>query len=133
MKIKYRNTIFNLLEKLLLISTFIMITNNFILTKKESIISAIYRKCLISKADKLEGAASINKSDYKQSMDCLFSIPINFKVLKEYLTIRSSRTVQNYLNNFYNLDEITELGKKEMRPKFAQIVKAHGLTVIHKS
>ena len=88
---------------------------------------------MISKADKYEGTASINKSDYKQSMDCLFSIQINFIVLKEYRTIRSSRTVQTYLNNLYNLDEITELGKKEMRPKFAQIVKAHGLTVIHKS
>ena len=88
---------------------------------------------MISKADKLEGAASINKSDYKQSMDCLFSDQINFKVWKEYLTIRSWRTVQNYLNNFSNLGEITELGKKEMRLKFAQIVKANGLTVIYKS
>ena len=66
-------------------------------------------------------------------MERLFSDQRKFKVLNEDPTIRNLRTVQNYLNTLCNRGEITELEKKEMCPKFAQIVRTHGLPKIHKS
>ena len=66
-------------------------------------------------------------------MERLFSDQRKFKVLNEDPTIRSLRTVQNYLNTLYNRGETTELEKKEMHPKFVQIARAHGLPKIHKS
>ena len=36
-------------------------------------------------------------------------------------------TVQNYLNNLFKRGEINESDKKAMRPKSAQIARAHGL------
>ena len=88
---------------------------------------------MILKPDKGQGVVLIKKSDYKQSMERLFSDQRKFEVLNEDPTIRNLRTVQNYLNTLCNRGEITELEKKEMRPKFAQIARIHGLPKIHKS
>ena len=57
-------------------------------------------------------------------MERLFSDQRKFKVLNEDPTFTNLRTVQNYLNTLCNRGEITELKKKEMRPKFAQIARA---------
>ena len=90
-------------------------------------------KCMILKPDKGQGVVLIKKSGYKQSMERLFSDQRKFKDFNEDPTIRNLRTVKNYLNTLYNRVEITELEKKEMRPKFAQIARAHCLTKIHNS
>ena len=87
---------------------------------------------MILKPDKGQGVVLIKNNDYKQSMERLFSDQRKFKVLNEDPTIRNLRTVQNYLNTLYNRGETTELEKKVMRPKFAQIARALGLPKIHK-
>ena len=87
---------------------------------------------MILKPDKGQRVLLIKKTDYKQSIERLFLDQRKFKVLNEDPTIGNLRTVQNYLNTLYNRSEITELEKKEMRLKFAQIAGAHGLPKIHK-
>ena len=47
-------------------------------------------------------------------------------------TITRLTTVQNYLKTLCKRSEITESGKKAMRPKFTQIGRAHGLPKTHK-
>ena len=88
---------------------------------------------MILKPGKRQGVALIKKSDCKQSTGRLFSDQRQFKVLNKDPTIRSLRTVQIYLNTLYNRGEITELEKKEMCRKFAQIARAHCLPKSHKS
>ena len=68
---------------------------------------------MILKPDKGQGVALIKKSDYKQSMERLFSDQRKFKVLNEDPIIKNLRTVQNYLNTLYNCGKITELEKKD--------------------
>ena len=66
---------------------------------------------MILKPDKEQGVVLMKKSDYKQSMERLFSDQRKFEVLNEDPTIRNLRTVQNYLNTLCNRGEITELEK----------------------
>ena len=88
---------------------------------------------MILKPDKGQGVVLIKKIDCKQSMERLFSVQKKLKVLNEDPTIRNLRTIQNYLKTLRNRGEVTELEKKEMRPKFAQIARVHGLPKIHRS
>ena len=81
---------------------------------------------MILKPDKGQGVVLIKKIDCKQSMERLFSVQKKLKVLNEDPTIRNLRTIQNYLKTLRNRGEVTELEKKEMRPKFAQIARVHG-------
>ena len=85
---------------------------------------------MILKPDKGQGVVLIKKSDSKQSMERLFLDQRKVKVLTEDPTTRSLTAVQNYLNTLYNSGETTELKKKEMRPKFAQVGSTSGLVPI---
>ena len=87
---------------------------------------------MILKPNKGQGRVIINKKDYFQSLDRLFSDKTKFEILEEDPTLRNLNTIQNYLNTLYKRGEITEDEKKLMRPKSGQIGRAHGLPKIHK-
>ena len=57
---------------------------------------------------------------------------LNLKRSKKDPTITRLTTVQNYLKTLCKRGKITESEKKAMRPKFAQIARAHGLPKTHK-
>ena len=65
-------------------------------------------------------------------MECLFSDKTKFQVLDKDPTLQSLNTVQNYLNTLFYRGEISNDEKKSIRPKFAQIGRAHGLPKTHK-
>ena len=74
----------------------------------------------------------ISKDDYIRNIECLFSDKTKFQVLDKDPTPQSLNTVQNYLNTLFNRPEISNDEKKSIRPKFAQIGRAHGLPKTHK-
>ena len=74
--------------------------------KRINTIRNLQDKCMILKPDKGQGVVFIKKGNYKPSMERLFSDQRKFKVLNEGPIIRSLRTVQIYLNTFYNSGEI---------------------------
>ena len=63
----------------------------------------------------------INHDDYINSLPKTFDDSTKFKKLTKYPAITRLATVQNYLNTLFKRDEFTNLTKKTMRPKSAQI------------
>ena len=100
--------------------------------KRTKILRHLRSRCMILKPSKGQGRVIINKKDYFQSLDRLFSDKTKFEILEEDPTLRNLNTIQNYLNTLYKRGEITEDEKKLMKPKFGQIGRAHGLPKIHK-
>ena len=90
-------------------------------------------KCLILKPDKSQGIVLINRDDYNNSLENLFNDAGKFQLLYHDPTIRKLLTVQGYFNTLYNRQEITLEDKNAMRPKFAQVGRAHGSPEIHKN
>ena len=88
---------------------------------------------MILKLDKGNGIVPLNKVDYQDAMNQLFSDKTKFKIIKIDSTLTRLKTVQNYLNNLCKHNEITEAGKKQMRPMSAQLGFAHSLPKIHKA
>ena len=80
--------------------------------KRINSILSLQDMCMILKPGKGQRVVLIKKSNYKQSMDPLFSNQRKFKILNEDPIIKHLRTVQNYLNTLYNRRERTELEKK---------------------
>ena len=87
---------------------------------------------MILKPDKDNGVVLMNKADYHDAMNQLFSDKTRFKIIKNDRTLTRLKTGQNYLNNLCKCNEITEAEKKQMRPMSAQLGSAHGLPEIHK-
>ena len=87
---------------------------------------------MILKPDKGNGVVLMNTADYHDAMDQFFPDKTKFKIIKNDPTLTRLKTVQNYLNNLCNRNEITEAEKKQMRPMSAQLGRAHGLPKIHK-
>ena len=85
---------------------------------------------MILKPDKGNGVVLMNKADYHDAMNQLFSDKTKFKIIKNDPTLTRLKTVQNYLNNLCKRNEITEAEKKQMRPMSAQLGRAHGLPKI---
>ena len=100
--------------------------------KMVKVLRNIKEKCLILQPDKGQGIALIDKTDYYNSMERLFNYTSKFTLLKEDPTLRNLSTVQTYLKTLQKRNEITLEDKNLMRPKFAQIERAHGLPKIHK-
>ena len=100
--------------------------------KRINIIQDLREKVMILKPDKGQGIVLVNKDDYIRNIECLFSDKTKFQVLDKDPTLQSLNTVQNYLNTLFNRGEISNDEKKSMRPKFAQIGRAHGLPKTHK-
>ena len=87
---------------------------------------------MILKPDKGNGVVLMNKADYHDAMNQLFSDKTKFKIIKKDPTLTRLKTVQNYLNNLCKGNEIIEAEKKQMRPMSAQLGRAHGVPKIHK-
>ena len=90
-------------------------------------------KCLILKPNKGEGIVLVNRDDCNNSLENLFNDTSKIQLLDDDPTIRNLSTAQSYLNTLYNRQKITLEDKDAMRPKFAQVGRAHGLPKIHKS
>ena len=100
--------------------------------KKINIIKQLREKYMILKPDKGNGVVLMNKADYHDAMNQLFSDKKKFKIIKNDPTLTRLKTVQNYLNNLCKRNEITEAEKKQMRPMSTQLGRAHVLSKIHK-
>ena len=74
---------------------------------------------MILKPAKGQRIVLINKNDYYNSLERLFSDKNKIEVVNEDLTLRNLFRVQNYLNSFFSRGKITEEQKKDMRSKFA--------------
>ena len=81
--------------------------------------------------DKVKGVVLIDKVDYHNAMNQLFSDKTQFKIIKNDLTL-TLKTVQNYLNNLCKRNNISEGEKKQMIPISAQLSHVHGLPKIPK-
>ena len=75
----------------------------------------------------------VNRDDYNDLLENLFNNTSKFQLLDHDATIRNLSTVQNYLNMLYNRHKITLEHKNAMRPKLAQVGRAHGLPKIQKN
>ena len=73
-----------------------------------------------------QGIVLINHDDYINLLRKISDDSTKFKKLTKDLTITRLTTVQNYLNTLFIRGEINESDKKAIRPKLAQIVRAHG-------
>ena len=100
--------------------------------KKINIIKKLREKYMILKPDKGNGVVLMNKADYHDAMNQLFSDKTKFTIIKDDPTLNRLKTVQNYLINLCKSNEITKAEKKQMRPISAQLGRAHVLPKIHK-
>ena len=89
-------------------------------------------KVMILKPDKGQGIVLVNKDDYIQNIEYLFSDKTKFQVLNKDPILQFLNTVQNYVNKLFNCGEISNDEKKLTCPKFAQISRAHGFLKTHK-
>ena len=92
----------------------------------------IKQKYLFLNPDKGQGIFLIDKTDYYNSMECLFNYTNKFTLIHEDPALRNLSTVQTYLNTLHKRSEITLENKNFMRQKVAQIGRAHGLPKIQK-
>ena len=90
------------------------------------------RETLIMKPDKGNGIVLLNKEDYTNSMENLFTNETKFKQLDSDPTITRLSSLESYLRKLKNINEITETQFKLMRPQNACTAKATGLPKIHK-
>ena len=74
----------------------------------------------------------VNHGDCVSSLQRIFNDGSKVKKIEKDPTIARLITVQNYLKTSCKRGEITEFEKKAIRPKFAQIARAHGLPKRHK-
>ena len=83
------------------------------------------------KPDKGNRIVLLNKEDYTNSMENLFSDKNRFKQLDSDPTITRLSCLQSYLRKLKNNNEITEGKFKAMRPQNARPAKASGLPKIY--
>ena len=100
--------------------------------KGMNIIQNLKEKVMILKPDKGQVIMLVKKNDYIGNIKCLFSNKPKFQVLDKDPSLQCLNTVHNYLNTLFNHGEIANEENKHMRPKFAQIGRAHGLLKTHK-
>ena len=66
-------------------------------------------------------------------MTNLFSDTSKFKIVTNDTTLTQLTTLQNYLRNIYNRNEITKDEYDNMRPVSTKTARAHGLPKIYKT
>ena len=66
-----------------------------------NVIKQLREKYMILKLDKGNGVVLMNKVDYHDAMNQLFSDKWKFKIIKNDPTLSRLKTVHNYLNNLY--------------------------------
>ena len=98
---------------------------------KIKIIKHLRKTLVIMKPDKGNRIVLLNKEDYTNSMENLFSDKNRFKQLDSDPTITRLSCLQSYLRKLKNNNEITEGKFKAMRPQNARPAKASGLPKIH--
>ena len=101
-------------------------------SKSLKVLRELREKFVILKPDKGQGIVLVNHGDYVNSVQRIFNDASKFKKIEKDPTITRLTIVQNYLKTLCKRGEITESEKKAMRPKFAQIARAHGLPKTHK-
>ena len=101
-------------------------------SKSLKVLRELREKFVIFKPDKGRGIVLVNHGDYVNSMQRIFDDASKFKKIEKDPTITRLTTVENYLKTLCKRGEITESEKKAMRPKFAQIARAHDLPKTHK-
>ena len=104
----------------------------FHVKKKINIIKQLHEKYMILKPKKGNAVVLLNKVDYLDAINQLFSDKTKLKIIKIDPTLTRLKTVQNYLNNLRKRNEIIEAKKKQMRPISVQLGRTHGLPKIHK-
>ena len=80
--------------------------------KKINITKQLRENYIILKPDKGNAVVLMNKVDYHDAMNQLFSDKTKFKIIKNDPTLIRLKTVQNYLNNLCKRNEITEPEKE---------------------
>ena len=90
------------------------------------------RETLIMKPDKGNGIVLLNKEDYTNSMENLFTNKTKFKQLDSDPTITRLSSLESYLRKLKNINETTETQFKLMRPQNDCTAKGTGLPKIHK-
>ena len=87
---------------------------------------------MILEPDKRQGIVLINKTNYYQSLERLFGDRKKFQIFDHDPTLTNLATIRNYIKTIYKRGKISETEMKEMKPKAAQVGRAHGLPKIHK-
>ena len=100
--------------------------------KKIHEIKELLKNSVILKPDKGEGVVRINKTEYKNSMESLFSDRKRFHITKEDLTTSRLASVQKYLRKLLKNKEVDGATFQLVRPKAAKPARAHRLPKIHK-
>ena len=90
-------------------------------------------KTVILKPDKGNGIVLINKTYYNLAMKKLFSDRSKFKLIQKDPTLTRLKTIQNYVNTMFKINEIYEEENKQLRPVAAQLGRAYGLRKTHKA
>ena len=125
MKIKnvLRSYVFNLID--------IDDKNFFKDASKIKIIKHLSKTLVIMKPEKGNSIVLLNKEDYTNSMENLFTDKTIFKQLDSGPTIIRLSSLQSYLRKLKNNNEITVAQFQAIRPQNARPAKATGLPKIH--
>ena len=98
-------------------------------SKRLKILRRLKHKCVILKPDKGSGIVLIKHEDYLLSLNKLFLDVSKFEKVHHDPTLKRMSSLQRYLHGLFCKGEISEEGKKGMRPMAAQLGRAHGLPV----
>ena len=101
-------------------------------SKRLKVLKSLKKDYVLLKPDKGQTIVVLKREDYVSSVQRIFDDQRKFKKVYHNLTLRNLSTIQGYLSKLFNRDEISEDDKKSMRPRSAQIGRAHGLPKIHK-
>ena len=99
---------------------------------KIKITKHVRKTLVIMKLDKGNGIVLLNKEDYTNSMENLFTNKTKFKQLDSDPTVTRLSSLESYLRKLKNINETTETQFKLMRPQNDCTAKGTGLPKIHK-
>ena len=101
-------------------------------SKRLKVLKSLKKDYVLLKPDKGQGIVVLKREDYVSSVQRIFDDQRKFKKVYHDLTLRNLSTIQGYLSKLFNRGEISEDDKKLVRPRSAQMGRAHGLPKIHK-
>ena len=100
--------------------------------KMLDVIRDLKEKVVLLAPDKGNGVVVMDKEDYRNSLEQLFSDRTKFRVLKEDPTNTRLKSLQTFLRSLKKRGEIDETEFKTMFPDNAKIGRAHGTAKVHK-
>ena len=101
--------------------------------KRIVILKRLNQKFAILKPDKGSGVVVLNKADYRDCIQDLFSDSSKFQQIQKDPTLTQLKTVQSYLLTLKNRAEISEEVYQEVHPTAAHPGRARGLPKTHKT